>query len=491
MVGPLSLLVALPLLLPSQGPRTPEELRSEIRTLGNKTPDGVFEELCGLRSAEALEALVDGLAAVSQASKRTRAYAAMRRFAGVEGVADEAAGFLLEEARRGNEVLRLHAALRLGALWPDSREELLELALDLDEADARSMALMGLVEHAEEWTAAERGRLARSKDDAVRYEGELAALRAVEDPARREREVSSMLRSRHAVERLAAVELLGSADLPDRLERLTRATEDRDPRVVRKAIDTLGRVREREAVERLMELLRTLRPGLLHRVVGALRALTGEDHGQAPERWERWWGDRPADYRPPAAPTAPTPAAEPGEGTRSSFYGLPLLATEVVFAVDSSDSMKQAADGAGGPSRQSIARDELLRTLDSLPEDAAFDLVDFGKSARSWKGELVDAAPRQRREARAHIEGLGLTWGTEVYGGLREAFRDPRADTVVFLTDGDPQLSLMQDRPTLERIVRQWNRTRHTRVDCISLGGDRPWLRRLAEGSGGRYVKVD
>lgn len=485
-----ALLLAAPLLLQQPGARSPAELLGVIRAQGNQTPDGVFEELCGHRSVEALEALVDGLGAVSQPAKRCKAYGATRRFAGVPGVADGAAGFLLREAERGTEVLTLHAALRLGALWPDSREELLELALELPAEDARAAALLGLVEHAAELTADELGRLARSKDEAVRYEGLLGELLALDPVEGRSRRLERLLRGRDPAGRLAAVEALGSTPTADRVEALGAALDDRDPRVVRKAIAALGRARERAAVERLVTLLGACRAGLRHRVADALGALTGEDLGRDPERWARWWSDRPDDYAPPQTPP-PAPAAREEGPTRSSFYGLPLLATEVVFAVDSSDSMKQAADGAQGPSRRSLARDELLRAIDALPEEAAFDLVDFGAGARSWRGELVEASRRRRREARAHVEGLDLSWGTEIYGGLREALRDPRVDTVVFLTDGDPQLSLMQDRGALERLVGQWNRTRHARIDCISLGGDRPWLRRLAEGSGGRYVRAD
>ena len=74
---------------------------------------------------------------------------------------------------------------------------------------------------------------------------------------------------------------------------------------------------------------------------------------------------------------------------------------------------------------------------------------------------------------------------------VREVYRDPRADTILFLTDGDPQLSLMQDRAALQRIVAQWNRTRHTTIDCITIGTERKWLEKLAMLTGGRYRRID
>ena len=83
-----------------------------------------------------------------------------------------------------------------------------------------------------------------------------------------------------------------------------------------------------------------------------------------------------------------------------------------------------------------------------------------------------------------------MSWGTEAYKALREAFVDPRADTILLLTDGDPQLSLMQDRAVMRRIIIQWNRTRHTTIDCITIGTDRGWLRKIAMATGGRYKQV-
>jgi len=104
---------------------------------------------------------------------------------------------------------------------------------------------------------------------------------------------------------------------------------------------------------------------------------------------------------------------------------------------------------------------------------------------------LTPASERNKKAALKHVRYLDLSWGTEVYGALREAFRDPRADTVLLLTDGDPQLSLMQDRAAVQRIVAQWNRTRHTAIDCLSIGAERAWLRKLADQTGGRYKTVD
>ena len=144
-----------------------------------------------------------------------------------------------------------------------------------------------------------------------------------------------------------------------------------------------------------------------------------------------------------------------------------------------------------GASRIEIAQLELSKAIEGLPESSEFDVVHFGQLAWSWKGELIPARSKNKKAAQQFVQQLDLTLGTEIYAALREAFSDPRADAILFLTDGDPQLSLMQNRVALRRIVAQWNRTRHTTVDCITIGTERAWLRQLSELTGGRYQRID
>jgi len=496
-------LLLLPLLLPAlapsdpQGGRSPEEILKEIRSSGSDSPPALFEELAKQRSAEALEALIEGLQAVAKPDKVCAGFKAFRHFQGVDGVADDAARYLAERADSKPPKLGLHAVWNLGSLWPAGRDELVELALDHPTPDGRSFALMHLVEHELPLTDKELGRFARSKDDAVRYEVLLASTGRIEDPERRARAIEKGLGSRDAIERLAAVELLGALEHPGRFERLAERLGDEDPRVRRKALHSLERTRSREAVERLIVRLDVAGESERFRLSRTLVRLTGRDLGREPGRWQRWWAAEGATFEVGALGDGDeaAPPAGPGvndEGsTRSDFYGLPIHAERLVFAIDASDSMKKAAKGDDGPSRIEIAKQQLLGAIERLEEPASFDVVHFGASAWSWKGELTPASERNKKAALKHVRYLDLSWGTEVYGALREAFRDPRADTVLLLTDGDPQLSLMQDRAAVQRIVAQWNRTRHTAIDCLSIGAERAWLRKLADQTGGRYKTVD
>ncbi len=292
-----------------------------------------------------------------------------------------------------------------------------------------------------------------------------------------------------------AVELLGDdtqAACPGRFTLLAASLDDPYSPVARKAVAALVRTRARGAVAVLVARLADAGEAETWHLTRALTDLTGQAHGRRAEPWLRWWEREGATFEPPPAGTAGASGAAPADdATLATFYGLPIHDEHLVFAVDTSDSMKAATARTDDASRIDVAKEELRRAIEGFDGDATFDLVNFGKSAWAWRGELVPVKKRTRQEALDWVDGLDLSWGTELHGGLREAFRDPSADAIVLLTDGDPQLSVLMDRGTIRRLVRQWNRTRHTTVDCLSIGTDRRWLRTLAEENGGRYRQVD
>ncbi len=470
--------------------RTAAEVLREVRSRGNDAPAALFEELGKLKSDEACEALIDGLGSLSKVDKVCTGFRSFRHFSGVAGAQERAVEYLVARAGASDAKLALHATLRLGELWPACREELIELALKDSDADRRSVALMHLVEHDATFSAKECKQLARSSDPRVRYEGLLALVRQVEQPSQRIGKLERMLRDSDALERLAAVEVLSTESSPVRVELLLARLDDKDPCVRRKALASLERSREVAVVGELVGRLAGANDGERYRYTRALMRLTGQSLGSGAERWERWWAAEGATFVLPAEPVEPaSSSAAEAEGSRATFYGLPIYDDHVLFAIDTSDSMKAAVGSEG--TRIQVAKRELTRALEAFPEGGAFDVVNFGKSAWSWKGELVQATSRNKRAALKHVDYLELSWGTEQFLALREAFRDPSADSILMMTDGDPQLSLVMDRGALRRIVAQWNRTRHTALDLITVGTDRPWLENISADSGGRYRRIE
>ncbi|MCP4861146.1 MAG: VWA domain-containing protein [Planctomycetes bacterium] len=477
--------------------RDPETVLQAIRAAGNDAPAKLFEELGKQKSADALDALIEGLGSISKVDKQCKGFESFLHFAGVEEVQEDAVEYLADRATSSQEKIALHATLRLGELWPASKDVLAELALEHAAADGRSIAIMWLVEKDMPLTAKQISKLARSKDAGVRYEGLLAQTARLENKGKRFKSILKLARDRDAIARLAAVELLREEEPPQRFALLFAALGDADPRVNRKALDCLETIRLPQSLETMILRLPDADVGETVRIANALRRLTGLSLGTNPKAWQKWWEQEGATFKIPVDNSSD--ARDPGtsEGAKdehqstASFYGLPIFAQHLVFAVDSSDSMKQPAGSDRYSTRMDIAKGELRKAIEGFPKSSTFDIVNFGKSAWSWQEELVSATSKTKKQALAHIDDLPLSWGTEVYVALREAFRDPRADTILLMTDGDPQLSLLQDRDAMRRIVVQWNRTRHTTIDCITIGTNRAWLRKIAEATGGRYQRIE
>ena len=69
------------------------------------------------------------------------------------------------------------------------------------------------------------------------------------------------------------------------------------------------------------------------------------------------------------------------------------------------------------------------------------------------------------------------------------AFEDMKVDTIYLLSDGYPSAGPITDIHQLADEVRLWNARRRIVIHAISIGSDSELLKRLAEESGGTYVR--
>jgi len=469
---------------------TPTELLEQIRAAGSKAPAALFDSLAKQRTPEAWKAYQSALGSMRNADTICRAFASMKFFNGADDVQESVVEYLAESALESNEKVALHAVLRLGELWPVCQDQLVDLALKHATADGRSVAMMCLVEHGSPFTSKQISILSKSKEVGIRYEAKLATLFAPADDVAIAKTVTKFAASSDVAERLAAVEFLRVARTPKRFELLRERLNDKDPRVNRKCLDVLEHTRAAAAVGILIDRLEVADVGEAHRTAEALRRLTEMSFGTDPRGWRRWWKIEADQFQFNGERDISVSLVDADPNGTASFYGMAITAQHLVFAIDTSDSMKADAGGTDGLTRLEVARKQVSQAIKDLPKNSSFDIVNFGKSAWSWNGKLVAAKAKSKTKAFGHVKGLKMSWGTEAYQALREAFVDPRADTILLLTDGDPQLSLMQDRAVMQRIIIQWNRTRHTAIDCITIGTDRGWLRKIAMATGGRYKQV-
>lgn len=146
-----------------------------------------------------------------------------------------------------------------------------------------------------------------------------------------------------------------------------------------------------------------------------------------------------------AAPTlrasllAHRPAGAAGEGylalslePRHDAPPAETAAREVFFLLDTSGSMQ-------GPPLAAVKR-AVDRALEGMRPDDAFQIIDFADTASAFAPAPLAATPEHVARARAYLQGLAASGGTNQLAGVHAALTAPgdpmRLRYVVFMTDG-------------------------------------------------------
>jgi len=316
---------------------------------------------------------------------------------------------------------------------------------------------------------------------------------------------------RHAAVQAALGELLASAEWSHRALALLELRESgqnlplpvasllverlRDPvwQVRLGAAEVLERSRLRAVVPPMIDALEReknvrVRKALalsLYRITGVVRAAHGWD-------WRRWWDDEGERFvvalkRPPHHP----PVKKKNTGERRSvttFFGVPLNSSRVIFVIDASGSM-QIEDRVGARSRFDVALDQLARAFRNLPSGAEANVIFFSDKVWKLKPRIAKVTPTMRNSIRKTLARHKPRGGTHLYDGIAAAFGDHRADTIILLSDGKPSGGRFSEPRQIEQAIRDWNALQRLTSHCVLIGYHSPNLQRVAEESGGVYVK--
>jgi hypothetical protein len=227
-------------------------------------------------------------------------------------------------------------------------------------------------------------------------------------------------------------------------------------------------------------------------IAADLRRRTGCPIGPYPERWAAWWrahqGREPGDG-------APVPADSPT--TATGFFGLRPLTDRVIFVLDRSGSM-QADFGEVGHSRYQEAIRQLGELMTVLGPEARFRVIQFSSDLRVWSAELQPATKSNLSSVEAWMRYLGPDGATNLQPAVASAMELDalgridlarlEADTVIVLCDGETAEGPGWVRPLLEGANEEAALVFH----CVQIGtGGDGTLERLAEGTGGEFVRVE
>ncbi len=305
---------------------------------------------------------------------------------------------------------------------------------------------------------------------------------------------------------------------PRAQEALLGGLKDKDPSVRSVTVRAIGALREKWAVEALIEVVarekedESIRIGALKRLV----ALTNQNMGLVGEDWKKWWQVAKEKFH---FPTGEEKAFTHVKVRDLSYFGIEVSSKRIGFLVDISSSMtemvpvrsdaeRQAEEARGKTSAEKpaegkragretkarkidVLKKELVRVIQVLPRDAAINIVTFHGNYSAWQKQLVPLAGQGRAMAIAYVQNLQTGHGTNVFDTLEFALRDRTVDTIYLLTDGIPTRGRITEPSAIIREIGALNRTRGATIHCIAFGEPSDFLEKLAKENGGEYRFVD
>lgn len=238
-----------------------------------------------------------------------------------------------------------------------------------------------------------------------------------------------------------------------------------------------------EAVAFLINLLPRTKGLVQHDIVQHLTNLTKQKFRDDNQRWQTWWAANKTTFKFPAQGTLL--ANEPIDDKQPTYYGIPICAKRVVFALDTSASMRGAPIEA--------AKRELINVVGQLPPEVYFSIVMFDGKVRVWQPTMVAATPDMKQQAISTVQSQEVRLGTASHAALQASFLlDP--EVIYFLSDGAPTDG---DPVDIVTDISARNRTRRISVHTIGINTETAgaadlgaFMEALANSDYGNYLAV-
>lgn len=476
-------------------PALAQDVKALERDLSNNDWDVVQRAVSSLLSTDSLEAgqaLVHGLGSEKVYTRdwifeswKSPPSEPVARWILSQGVLDE------------NVRVRRNLVELLGRWNLEGGAKVLEVLLGRDkDASVRAEAAHALAAIGATGSVEALARRARSSEWIERV-AVLEAMAAL-DWAKARDEVDKALADRNAFVHAGALTLLAGKDPAAALPAAIDGARDSNWQVRAAAIAFLGRSRQKDAVQPLIDRLGAEAGRLKHDAWVALKRLTGKPIGDNAAMWQGWW-DREKDAFDPAAvqPIEEGGGANGGGdagGSGISYYGIVIYSNRLVFSLDCSGSMEDPA--TGGKTKLDVAKDELKKALGQFRPAMYFNMVFCPTVIQPWKERLQPANPGNLSAAFKFIDGRRGT-GNEggnrgnLYDSFVHAMLDPTTDTVFLLSDGVPTAGEYQLASRILPHFERLNRCARIEVHCVIIGNSskgKKFMQDLAASTGGQHV---
>ena len=425
----------------------------------------------------------------------------------------------------------------------EDEKEMQQLQKDLQqielEIDVEKKALESVLDAVESAPAALRSNLLRraksTKDWTYRAAAARLAVRNI-----KEKDAKSHLQKLFSGEkdprvRSAALGAIGDLDSGLWEDWTIGRLADAHWAVRLQAVDIIHYRHLKRAVPHLINALDGATPRLADAIGEALKEFTGQNIEPYPAAWLHWWKDNKDTFEEEEG----AGGTKVKKGKRNQFevvhfYGMPIKSDRVMFIIDVSDSMKKVTQNhnprekwkpqgpvTGGDAppppppppevlsgpKIDVAKHELKKAINALPEDTTFNIIAFNNAAMAWQPKMVKADSKMKAAALKWVRALKPKSVTYIDGALRLAFKiagmidvntsmpEITVDTIVLLSDGAPtdnnnRKPQNMDPEIVLKHVREWNAAKRIKIHCI--GVDMlpyiEFLKKLAEENGGTYL---
>jgi len=285
------------------------------------------------------------------------------------------------------------------------------------------------------------------------------------------------------------------------------------------AVERLDRFNDPRIIPFLIKRLPRENGRLREDILSKLCAITGQDFGLDYERWDGWWSDNEDSFIKEFGGKKTRRYKKPKYAEGYSYYNITTYSKNFIFVLDVSGSMtetilpaKSYGYGLKQIPRINLAKQQLIKLIETLGEDTAFNIVYFAGFVTEWKDSLQSGTKRNKDDAVDFVNNIQciergkiMAVTTNLYtamdsvlkmaeDGFAKKSHSAAADTVFLLSDGVPTgPDWLTDREAIAFVLRERNRYLKMRIHTISLAGDMEtprFLLKLSEPNGGELKNV-